>query len=273
MTQYVTINPTTSISDTLGGGQWTCLDVSEDALRRTGYTLHSLVVGVAVDAMCCSVGGMSHLRLGNAQRQPGILQHGRDRVAEGAQRCVGGQAKAGLAGGKRPAPPAASRPPSAGRPTEAFAAVSLPPGVACSGHAGMEADAPDCPTRDTPAVASGSFARLLQKPFGKGTTQGTDTGGNGRLDPADGGREPAVGRRADPRRVIEAGHPTDAWIAQQLREATPFGVRPHYLIRDNDSKYGPKMARVAATSRIEILRTPVRAPPANAIRGRFDHPR
>jgi transposase InsO family protein len=73
-------------------------------------------------------------------------------------------------------------------------------------------------------------------------------------------------------KVIHVGatrHPTDAWIAQQLREATPFGVRPRYLIRDNDSKYGSQMARVAATSRIEILRTPVRAPRANAMCERF----
>jgi putative transposase len=74
------------------------------------------------------------------------------------------------------------------------------------------------------------------------------------------------------RKVVHVGvtrHPTDEWIAQQLREATPFGTRPRYLIRDNDSKYGPQMARVAATSQIEILKTPVRAPQANAICERF----
>ena len=30
--------------------------------------------------------------------------------------------------------------------------------------------------------------------------------------------------------------PRDAWIAQQLREATPFGDWPRFLIRDNDGK-------------------------------------
>jgi len=54
--------------------------------------------------------------------------------------------------------------------------------------------------------------------------------------------------------------PTDAWVAQQLRRATPFGEGPRYLIRDNDSKYGPSFARVAQC--IEVLRTPYRAPSA-----------
>ncbi len=34
--------------------------------------------------------------------------------------------------------------------------------------------------------------------------------------------------------------PTDLWVAQQLREATPYGQRPQYLIRDNDCKFGIK---------------------------------
>ena len=61
--------------------------------------------------------------------------------------------------------------------------------------------------------------------------------------------------------------PTDAWVAQQLRNATPFAEGPRYLLRDNDSKYGPSFARVAAG--IEVLRTPYRAPKANAICERF----
>ena len=42
------------------------------------------------------------------------------------------------------------------------------------------------------------------------------------------------------RRVVHVAvtrHPTDAWVAQQLREATPFGLHPTYLIRDNDSGF------------------------------------
>ncbi len=74
------------------------------------------------------------------------------------------------------------------------------------------------------------------------------------------------------RRVVHVGvtrHPTDAWVAQQLREATPFGTAPRFLIRDNDRKYGPAFDRVAAGSRITVRRTPLRAPRANATCERF----
>jgi putative transposase len=63
--------------------------------------------------------------------------------------------------------------------------------------------------------------------------------------------------------------PTDAWTAQQLREATPYGQAPKYLIRDHDSKFGPCFARVAATSGIKVRKTPYHAPRANAICERF----
>jgi putative transposase len=74
------------------------------------------------------------------------------------------------------------------------------------------------------------------------------------------------------RKVIHVGvtrSPTDAWVAQQLREATAYGEGPKYLIRDNDCKFGVNFARVAHTSRIEILKTPYHAPRANAICERF----
>jgi transposase InsO family protein len=74
------------------------------------------------------------------------------------------------------------------------------------------------------------------------------------------------------RKVIHVGvtrSPTDAWTAQQLREATPYGQSPKYLIRDRDHKFGSCFARVAATSGIKILTTPYHAPRANAICERF----
>jgi putative transposase len=58
--------------------------------------------------------------------------------------------------------------------------------------------------------------------------------------------------------------PTDPCVAQHLREATPYGQTPTYLIRDNDRKFGQHFARVAATSGIKMLRTPYRTPRANA---------
>ncbi len=76
------------------------------------------------------------------------------------------------------------------------------------------------------------------------------------------------------RRVVHVGvtrHPTDTWVAQQLREATPFDQRPKYLVRDNDSKYGPAFSRIAASTGFTELRTAYRAPgrtqPANASSG------
>src|SRR5690242_8451987 len=55
------------------------------------------------------------------------------------------------------------------------------------------------------------------------------------------------------RRVIHVGvtrSPSDPWVAQHLREATPYGQAPKYLICDHDSKFGPCFARVATTSTI-----------------------
>jgi len=76
----------------------------------------------------------------------------------------------------------------------------------------------------------------------------------------------------DSRRVVHVGvtgHPTGAWVAQQLREATPFDQRPEYLIRDNDRKYGSAFARVAEASGSTVLRTAYRAPRQNATCERF----
>jgi putative transposase len=72
------------------------------------------------------------------------------------------------------------------------------------------------------------------------------------------------------RRVVHFGvtrSPSDAWVAQQWRNATPFEEGPRFLIRDNDDKFGPHFSRV--TDNIDVLKTPVRAPKANAICERF----
>ncbi len=74
------------------------------------------------------------------------------------------------------------------------------------------------------------------------------------------------------RHVFHVGvtrHPTDAWVTQQLREATLFDQRPRFLIRDRDSKYGPAFTRVAAATGITELRAAYRAPRQNATCERF----
>jgi putative transposase len=74
------------------------------------------------------------------------------------------------------------------------------------------------------------------------------------------------------RRVVHVNathHPTDAWVAQQLREATPFGDQAKHLICDNDTKFGPAFHAVAKTCRLDIIHTPYDAPRTNAVCERF----
>jgi transposase InsO family protein len=74
------------------------------------------------------------------------------------------------------------------------------------------------------------------------------------------------------RRIIHTGvtkYPTDEWTAQQLREATPWGNSPKYLIRDRDTKYAIQFSAVAVSSGIKELRTPYRTPQANGVCERF----
>ena len=74
------------------------------------------------------------------------------------------------------------------------------------------------------------------------------------------------------REVVHVGvtrTPTDRWAAQQLREATPFGEGPRFLIRDNDGKFGQQLAAVAEGTGIEVVRIPPRSPNLNSICERF----
>ncbi len=64
-------------------------------------------------------------------------------------------------------------------------------------------------------------------------------------------------------------HPTDSWLAQQLREVKPFGAGSRSLIRVSGRKYGTSFSRVAFGAGIDVLRTPYRAPKTNAICERF----
>jgi len=76
------------------------------------------------------------------------------------------------------------------------------------------------------------------------------------------------------RRVWLAGctaTPTGAWVTQQARNlGLDFSEqRVRFLIRDRDSKYSGAFDEVLRSEGIRIVRTPVRAPKANAIAERF----
>ena len=64
-------------------------------------------------------------------------------------------------------------------------------------------------------------------------------------------------------------NPTRAWTAQQLRNATPFGEGPQFIIRDRDDKYGAEFDRVAKGAGVRVIRTAVRAPLMNSVVERF----
>jgi putative transposase len=63
--------------------------------------------------------------------------------------------------------------------------------------------------------------------------------------------------------------PTRQWTAQQLRNATPFGQGPRFLIRDRDDKFGPGFDRVAKGAGTRVVRTAVQAPLMNSVCERF----
>jgi transposase InsO family protein len=74
------------------------------------------------------------------------------------------------------------------------------------------------------------------------------------------------------RRIVHTAvttNPTDAWTAQQVREATPWGKRPKYLIHDNDGKFGSQFKGLLRDSGIKAINTPPKAPRANALCERF----
>jgi putative transposase len=78
------------------------------------------------------------------------------------------------------------------------------------------------------------------------------------------------------RRVHLAGctpNPDSAWVTQQARQlAWSLTERPtpvRFLIRDRDSKFTRDFDTVFRSEGIEIIRTPIRSPKANAIAERF----
>ncbi len=63
--------------------------------------------------------------------------------------------------------------------------------------------------------------------------------------------------------------PSERWTAQQLRQLTPFGTGPDFIIRDRDAKFGQDFDSVANSSGIRVLKTAIRAPLMNASCERF----
>jgi len=78
------------------------------------------------------------------------------------------------------------------------------------------------------------------------------------------------------RRVVLAGvtaNPDSAWVTQQARNATidldDRGVSIRFLLRDHDAKFTRSFDDVFCSQGGQVLRTPIRAPTANAYAERW----
>ncbi len=77
-----------------------------------------------------------------------------------------------------------------------------------------------------------------------------------------------------PHRVHVAGTtsgPDSAWVTQQARNLSIAGhlEERHILLRDRDSKFSGAFDEVFRTDGLRVVRTPVRAPKANAVAERW----
>lgn len=74
------------------------------------------------------------------------------------------------------------------------------------------------------------------------------------------------------RRVVHAGvtrYPNDIWVSRQVLAAGDWDDEPKYLVADNDRKFGQEFEKAVAHREVELLRTPFKAPKANATCERF----
>jgi hypothetical protein len=61
--------------------------------------------------------------------------------------------------------------------------------------------------------------------------------------------------------------PSADWLAQQLRQLTPFGQGPKFLLRDHDAKFGTVFDDVAKSAGVRVVR-PHETPPHRSTAGR-----
>ncbi|MGH9384435.1 MAG: transposase [Vicinamibacterales bacterium] len=74
------------------------------------------------------------------------------------------------------------------------------------------------------------------------------------------------------RRVIHwnlTDHPTAEWTIQQFRNGLPLAPAYRFLVHDRDGIFAPTVDQALGTMSLEVLRTPVRVPQANAYCERF----
>ena len=76
------------------------------------------------------------------------------------------------------------------------------------------------------------------------------------------------GRRRVVHLAVTRG-PSMAWMTQQLRDATPLGLQPRYLFRDNDGIYGHGVALFLQRCGIREVRTALQSPWQNPYVERF----
>jgi transposase InsO family protein len=131
-----------------------------------------------------------------------------------------------------------------------------------------------CQGRDQPAVQSaepGTWRRAAEHDelVAKQEVLGGD--GGARREESRGGGDYVA-------KEVDHGDPWQTWLHRsscaapcilQGRASSFCGAQPRYIIRDRDDKFGRDFDRVAEGVRARVLKTPVRAPRANAVCERF----
>jgi len=64
-------------------------------------------------------------------------------------------------------------------------------------------------------------------------------------------------------------HPTAAWTIQQFRNGLPLDGAYRFLVHDRDGIFAPAVDEALRSMSLQVLKTPVRTPQANAYCERF----